>query len=285
MLNPSRATPVVTDAVDYYLDDRLRRNVPELLLTRVFVPPALQRAVAAQFLLLDELSELTVIRETGVAMTKMTWWFEEWKRLREGAPRHPVTKSLLADVALLGLPVHASPKDSDKSYAWPKLDGPLSVVAAILQGQTPADRSELQQWLADFAAPLAALEPQQESTPAGESLAAAWQNVVLLGWVAKLPKLSELGRAPWPLDLTAQTQLRRAELKEQEHQSAAARHLWQHGGGEEGVGRFGAGHAGVYLAVAERTVLARATGQPEAGRWRQLMTAWRAKRRSLKSGD
>ncbi len=268
----------MTDSTDYYLEDRLGRNLPELLLTRVFVPEAQQRLVAAQFLLLDELVELTVIRETGVAMTKMTWWFEEWKRLREGEPRHPVTKTLFADAEAFS-----------ETGAWPKLDGPLSVVATMLQGQTPADQAELQQWLSDFAAPLAALEPGLEresgSEPARPSLTAAWQRIVLLSWVAKLTRLAELGRAPWPLDLTAKTQLRRAQLKDADQQSAAAGHLWRHGGGEMPEGRSQAGHAGIYLSVAAGTVLARATGQPEAGRWRQLFAAWRAKRRSLPSGD
>ncbi len=254
----------MSDSATFYLEDRLRRDQPEVLLTRVFAPKADQQAISAQFVLLDEISQLVQIRETGVAMTKMAWWFEEWKRLKAGEPTHPVTKTLAESA-------------NSANTEIPRLDGMLSVVASMIQGQSPGDLSELSSWLVDFCGPLAALEPTASSDHA---VADSWQQIVLLKWISTLPRLAELGRAPWPLELSAQTQIRRAQLNQPELQRRAVEALWSAVAGTSAATPIRqSGHAGIYLSVVRTTLLARALGQPSAGRWQTLWTAWRARRR------
>ncbi len=261
----------MTDAPHhYYLEDRLGKHFPDVLLTRVFMPKASQPLINAQFVLLDELVQLSLIREAGVAMTKLAWWFEEWKRLIDGEPRHPVTQTLLASRTDAAGLAHSSQR-------WPKLDGALSVIGAQIQGETPTHQDGLIAWLTDLAEPLVELEPAAEATPL---LKQTWVGIVLLRWLSSLDRLAEVGRAPWPLDLSAQTQIRREQLGEKEVRQRAANALWSTVAEPiQGARVSGCGHAGIYLSVASSTVLATVTGGSPAGRWRNLMNAWRARRR------
>ncbi|MFK7955707.1 MAG: hypothetical protein AB8B96_06390 [Lysobacterales bacterium] len=263
----------MTDAPHhYYLEDRLRTRSPDVLLTRVFMPQSAQPVINAQFVLLDELVQLAMIRESGVAMTKLAWWFEEWKRLIEGEPRHPVTQTLLASRTR-----SADEGASNLPLLWPKLDGALSVVGAQIQGEAPTSQAELITWLTDLAEPLADLELCGGKAP--PQLTNVWAGIVLLHWLSSLERLADVGRAPWPLDLSAQTQIRREQLGDNPAREQAAEALWSLMDEPITDGRVeGCGHAGVYLAVASRTVLARASGKPAAGRWRSLLNAWRARR-------
>lgn len=243
-------------APDYYLEERVSRSLPELRLTRIFFPDQ-QTATTSQMVLYDELRELALIGDSGVAMTKIGWWHEEWQRLMRGVPRHPVT------IALMNSHTQA-----------PVLEPALTVLAGMVSGSPPADSAALQQWLDRLAAPLAALEPGQ-ATAHG-----AWRRIWLLGFLADLKSLVRCGRAPWPLDLAAATQLVREQIASDEHRAVASERLWQAFAGDSPEAGC---HAQVFCEVRQAVVLGATLGQAPAGLWRQLWVAWRATRRARRA--
>lgn len=248
-----------SDSVEHYLEDRLQRIEPALAVTRLFIPEAGRRRFAAQRVLLFELTELVGIRETGVATTKLAWWYEEWKRLHAGEPRHPVTRALALDQAGDAVP-------------WPSLDGALSVVASQIAAEPPANEQELAKWLDELASALSALELRADGASPAQP---AWRQLVLAEWMLHLARWAELDRAPWSLDLAARCQLSTAQLRRDPGLTEGRRALWR----AFGVDRLPRGTAAATsFTVLRRTRLRELLGEGNgAGRWGTLISAWRAR--------
>lgn len=63
----------------------------------LFAPPAARPLVATAFALESELQSIADTRtDHGVAHLKLQWWREEFLRLEQGQPRHPLTKAALS---------------------------------------------------------------------------------------------------------------------------------------------------------------------------------------------
>lgn len=135
---------------------------------------------------------LRAVREPQVAMAKLGWWREELQRAAEGAPRHPLTQSLFADVRARAVPLSC----------WTAVvDAALLLVDAAPSADFAAQRRSL----APLAAATAELETRLWFGPSADvARAAAVASIAnLVSDLRALPEEVERGRSPLPMNLLA----------------------------------------------------------------------------------
>jgi phytoene synthase len=130
-----------------------------------------------------------------VATTKLAWWHEEWQRLANGEPRHPLT-SALAHRQMLPIDVQAGAR-------W--IDSAWRLAEDVSDPDLPARRRRWQ----DFTqAQSITLTIDEDARDNGRGHALALLVERLLHWRADLGR----GRLPLPLVITAGPSLDRARL-------------------------------------------------------------------------
>jgi len=100
----------------------------------LFAPPAGRNAMAALFALEMELRPIAQARvDHGVAHLKLQWWREEFLRLEQGQPRHPLTQAAHGAAPQLG-------------SAWRPMQDLLSGLELDLAGATYETEAELDRY-------------------------------------------------------------------------------------------------------------------------------------------
>ena len=146
----------------HYLEERLQSLDDDFLLTRAFLPAAMRPRTAALYALRAEFRLLPMtVRDDDVALAKLGWWAEEWQRLMDAAPRHPITVAL----------AECYPAFNERGH-WPSLADALNALAEVIGAGSWENVAAMRDCATRLAQPLALLESgQHRDVDAGRNIA------------------------------------------------------------------------------------------------------------------
>jgi len=156
-------------------------------LALLFTPQAQRETLTALFAMDAEWRAVAAGQEHAIAHVKLDWWAAELVHLRDGEPRHPITRALLG-AAPLTAAVHA------------RLAQRLLAARESLAALVPADLPELEAQLERSHGSVVALTALLLGAP--ECTAAALELGLALGYLERAQSLpSEARRPRLPPDL------------------------------------------------------------------------------------
>ncbi|MDX1571057.1 MAG: squalene/phytoene synthase family protein [Xanthomonadales bacterium] len=246
----------------YYLEEQLKRHDPDLLVVEAFVPSAARKDFRALMGTWFELRDpIYGAADPEVALARLGWWREEWQRLSEQCPRHPLTQQLAARA----------------DFAADDIDAGLVSVAQLLQLESCASWEEIETFVDGVAGSVATVE--RRLFEADQALLQdVWADVVSMDLLLGLAALVRKGRAFLPLDISAELQVTRQDLTESDRAHGRVVSALAEARTERAPQAVAGAHSWIYRAVLQRRVRAVSRGGRECGAIPKLWAAWRAAR-------